>query len=130
MDVFLFPSRTDTFGNVVLEALASGVPALVTDAGGPKFIVRHGQSGFVAASVAQFVDRIGWMQDYPSDRQAMARAARTQALGASWDNVFDGVYDVYRRLLEGDLRSYRSSLPPGRKLLVRGLLIGPEVGNG
>ncbi len=130
MDTFLFPSRTDTFGNVVLEALASGVPALVTDAGGPKFIVRHGQTGFVAASVSEFVERICWMQDHPGDRQAMAAAARRQALAASWDNVFDSVYDVYRRLLEGDLRSYRSSAPPGRKLLMPGLLVRPEVGNG
>jgi len=130
MDVFLFPSRTDTFGNVVLEALASGVPALVTDAGGPKFIVRHGQTGFVAASVSEFVDRLCWMQDHPGDRQAMAAAARKQALGASWDNVFDSVYDVYRRLLAGDLSGYLSSAPPGRKLLMPGLLARPDVGNG
>ena len=43
MDLFAFPSRTDTFGNVVLEALASGVPAVVTDGGGPKFIVAAGR---------------------------------------------------------------------------------------
>jgi glycosyltransferase involved in cell wall biosynthesis len=48
MDVFVFPSRTDTYGNVVLEALASGVPAIVTDSGGPRFIVRSGETGFVA----------------------------------------------------------------------------------
>src|SRR5271168_3893772 len=47
MDVLVFPSHTDTFGNVVLEALASGVPAVVTPDGGPKFIVREGETGFV-----------------------------------------------------------------------------------
>ena len=49
MDVFAFPSETDTFGNVVLEALSSGVPAVVTTAGGPKFLVESGVTGFVAA---------------------------------------------------------------------------------
>jgi len=41
MDVFVFPSETDAFGNVVQEANASGVPSIVTNQGGPKFIVRH-----------------------------------------------------------------------------------------
>ena len=45
MDLFVFPSHTDTFGNVVLEALASGVPAIVTPDGGPKTIVRDGETG-------------------------------------------------------------------------------------
>jgi glycosyltransferase involved in cell wall biosynthesis len=61
MDVLVFPSHTDTFGNVVLEALASGVPAVVTPDGGPKFIVREGETGFVtvddhfAEAVAELV---------------------------------------------------------------------------
>ena len=45
MDLFVFPSHTDTFGNVVLEALASGVPAIVTPDGGPCTIVRDGETG-------------------------------------------------------------------------------------
>ena len=45
MDLFVFPSHTDTFGNVVLEALASGVPAIVTPDGGPSTIVRDGVTG-------------------------------------------------------------------------------------
>ena len=44
-DVLAFPSETDTFGLVVLEAFASGVPAVVTDRGGPQYTVRHGSSG-------------------------------------------------------------------------------------
>src|SRR3954452_21201495 len=54
MDLFVFPSRTDTFGNVVLEALSSGVPALVTNAGGPRHIVQQGKTGFVAESDREF----------------------------------------------------------------------------
>ncbi|MDQ6677898.1 MAG: glycosyltransferase, partial [Acidobacteriota bacterium] len=55
MDVFAFPSDTDTFGNVVLEALASGAPAVVTAGGGPKFLIEDGVTGFVATGKAAFV---------------------------------------------------------------------------
>src|SRR6202044_3703622 len=48
MDLFVFPSHTDTFGNVVLEALASGVPAVVTPDGGPRYIVQDGGTGSIA----------------------------------------------------------------------------------
>jgi glycosyltransferase involved in cell wall biosynthesis len=46
-DVFVFPSRTDTAGNVVLEAQASGLPVLVADAGGPKERIVPNQTGFI-----------------------------------------------------------------------------------
>jgi phosphatidylinositol alpha 1,6-mannosyltransferase len=96
MDIFTFPSRTDTFGNVVLEALASGVPAVVTSAGGPKFIVREGVSGFVAENDADFVDRTAQLLGDPELRSRMGQAARQQALAESWDAVFETVYDGYR----------------------------------
>ncbi len=54
MDVLAFPSQTDTYGNVVLEALASGVPAVVTNGGGPRFIVRSGETGFVTKDLPSF----------------------------------------------------------------------------
>jgi glycosyltransferase involved in cell wall biosynthesis len=50
-DIFVFPSTTDTYGNVVVEALASGLPCVVSDAGGPANLVRHGQTGFVTRSL-------------------------------------------------------------------------------
>jgi glycosyltransferase involved in cell wall biosynthesis len=96
MDVFVFPSRTDTFGNVVLEAFASGVPAVVTDAGGPKFIVNHEVTGFVAHSAGEFVEHTARLLRDPALRKQMAEAARRQASGESWDAVFDKVYEGYR----------------------------------
>jgi glycosyltransferase involved in cell wall biosynthesis len=95
MDVFAFPSRTDTFGNVVLEAFASGVPAVVTDTGGPKFIVRPGVSGFVAANDDEFIAYTAELLRNASRRSEMAQAARDQAARESWDSVFEKVYAGY-----------------------------------
>ena len=58
MDAFAFPSATDTFGNVVLEAMASGVPAIVTPNGGPKFLVKAGLNGQIAANPSGFAAEI------------------------------------------------------------------------
>src|SRR5271166_739248 len=99
MDVFAFPSQTDTYGNVVLEALACGVPAVVTDRGGPRFIVRPGETGFVAREARDFVTSIRQLADHPHHLQAMRAAARAHALTASWDSVFESVYANYDRIL-------------------------------
>lgn len=101
MDVFVFPSRTDTFGNVVLEALASGAPAVVTNGGGPKFIVRHGVSGFAAESDAEFIGYVKRLMDEPELRRRMSQAAREQATAASWDRVFEKVYEGYGSISRG-----------------------------
>ena len=50
-DVFLFPSTTDTFGNVILEALASGLPCVVSDQGGPKDLIETGSTGFITRAL-------------------------------------------------------------------------------
>jgi glycosyltransferase involved in cell wall biosynthesis len=95
MDIFAFPSRTDTVGNVVQEALASGVPAVVTDAGGPRFIVRDALTGFVASSDDEFCDCVVALARDESLRRRMAAAARRQMEKQSWDSVFDEVYEGY-----------------------------------
>jgi glycosyltransferase involved in cell wall biosynthesis len=112
MDVFAFPSRTDTYGNVVLEALASGVPAVVTDSGGPRFIVRHGETGFVAHDRQEFLDCICNLAAQPGLLPMMRTAARTYAMNASWDRVFEYVYLAYER-------SLKSSPVPGKKIRMR-----------
>jgi glycosyltransferase involved in cell wall biosynthesis len=103
MDVFTFPSRTDTFGNVVLEAFASARPAVVTNAGGPKFIVRDGTSGFVADTDGDFIERTTRLLADAGLRERMGAAARSQACGESWDSVFEQVYDGYRAGIQARL---------------------------
>lgn len=96
MDAFLFPSRTDTFGNVVLESIASGVPVVVTDAGGPKYLVDDGVNGFVTSTRAQFVDSALRLMN---ERWQVREPAGTKADSASWDSVFSGVYRAYTHAL-------------------------------
>lgn len=98
MDVFVFPSHTDTFGNVVLEAMASGVPAVVTPDGGPRSLVQEGHTGCIAHD-EEFAAAIARLLRNPSLHQKMRHAARTFALTASWDSVFDKVYAAYKPLL-------------------------------
>jgi glycosyltransferase involved in cell wall biosynthesis len=99
MDLFAFYSETDTFGNVVLEALASGVPAVVTDKGGPKFIVEHERCGFVCSSDEQFTASVLRLISSSSLHRTMRVAARQRSERASWDAVFASVFEAYRREL-------------------------------
>jgi phosphatidylinositol alpha 1,6-mannosyltransferase len=95
-DAFVFPSHTDTFGNVVLEALASGVPAVVTSDGGPKFIVEHEKSGFIAKNDIEFIEYVDKLRRDPDLLAQMRVAARDRAEHApSWDSVFSYMYDIY-----------------------------------
>ena len=103
MDLFVFPSHTDTFGNVVLEALASGVPAVVTPDGGPKTIVREGETGRIVPD-AEFASAVSGILSDPQKHAAMREAARAYALTASWDSVFEGVYAAYEAMLSNRLR--------------------------
>ena len=98
-DVLAFPSETDTFGLVVLEAFASGVPAVVTDRGGPQFTVRHGSSGYVARDFDEFMNYTAKLIDQPQLLSSMRTAAREQALETSWDRIFEGMYEAYERCL-------------------------------
>lgn len=100
MDVFAFTSTTDTFGNVVQEAFASGVPAVVTPHGGPKFIIRENETGFVAHDAAEFAQHIRMLMEDRERLTAMKLAARAQALEATWDKVFEGVYQAYDYCLQ------------------------------
>ena len=106
-DLLAFPSETDTFGLVVLEAFASGVPAVVTDRGGPQYTVRHGSTGYVARNFDEFVAFTARLLTQPDLLSAMRLAAREQALTTSWDRIFRGMYEAYERCLShADIASH------------------------
>jgi glycosyltransferase involved in cell wall biosynthesis len=79
---------------------------VVTNAGGPQFLISHGETGFIASTLAEFVSCIRRLAEQPQQLQAMREAARNYALRASWDQIFEGVYAVYERELRhgGELR--------------------------
>jgi glycosyltransferase involved in cell wall biosynthesis len=104
MDLFVFPSHTDTFGNVVLEALASGVPAIVTPDGGPRTIVHDGVTGRVVSD-ADFASAVAAVLADPARHAQMRHAARSYALTASWDSVFEGLYAAYETMLPARVQS-------------------------
>jgi len=100
-DAFVFPSTTDTFGMVVLEAQACGLPCLVTNVGGPQEIVRHGQSGYVlpADRPRDWVDAIDELierrdNDPDGYRQWQKSIRRTYRSDYSWDSVLDEMMGV------------------------------------
>ena len=90
-DVFVFPSLTDTFGNVVLEAQASGLPAIVANEGGPQEIIADGETGYVIdprqdGTLQEAMTRL--MQD-EALRMRMSEQARVHAQRQSWEHALD-----------------------------------------
>ena len=96
MDLFVFPSETDTYGNVIQEAAASSVPAIVTAHGGPQNLVCHSVTGFVAEADEQFLQRILELVRDPGRLRQMGAAARENVLTKSWDTAFEMTYSAYR----------------------------------
>ncbi|MBK7393882.1 MAG: glycosyltransferase [Chloracidobacterium sp.] len=95
MDVFVFPSETETFGNVIQEAGASGVPSIVSDRGGPQFLIEPGKTGLIAHGLEDFVKYSLELMDDPQKLAEMKMHSRETALTRSWDAVFEGVYKSY-----------------------------------
>lgn len=102
-DVFVFPSTTETFGNVVQESLASGVPAVVVDTGGPQTVIDPGVSGLVARAndPADLARQAARLLTNPALRESMGRAARDQTERRSWPRVNQVLVECYRELTDG-----------------------------
>jgi hypothetical protein len=88
-DVFLHCSITETFGLVVLESMASGVPVVARDEGGPSDIVQHGKTGFLVnpTDLHAFVDKAVLLANDIALRKRFGVDARAQAEEATWEKI-------------------------------------------
>lgn len=101
-DVFVFPSDTETFGQVVTEAQASGLPAVVPDRGGVTDTVVPYRTGlrFQPNDAQDLVHAVVRLVDDPACRMHMAERARANAERRTWECVFESLFRRYGRLIE------------------------------
>jgi glycosyltransferase involved in cell wall biosynthesis len=100
-DLFLFPSLTETFGNVLLEAMASGLAVLAYDRAAAAEHIRSGDNGLTVppGEEIDFVFQAAWLARNPWAIHAFGRRARATTLPISWDGIFDRLEGYYRQVV-------------------------------
>ncbi|MBC2580055.1 glycosyltransferase family 1 protein [Clostridium sp. DJ247] len=100
-DIFVCPSSTETFGNVILEAMASGLSVIGADAGGVKDTIKHRVNGlkFKPRDVNELINSMLELIEYEDLRNALKINGRNTGLSRSWNRIFDGLLDTYNDVL-------------------------------
>jgi glycosyltransferase involved in cell wall biosynthesis len=101
-DIFVFPGANETFGNVVLEAMASGLPVVAPRAGGILDTVQDRETGFLfePEDNAAMIYAIRRLVDSRYLSREMGRAARQRAITFSWEKILDNLIEDYRQVLQ------------------------------
>jgi glycosyltransferase involved in cell wall biosynthesis len=101
-DLFAFSSLTETLGNVVLEAMSSGLPVVALRAGGVAETIESGSNGILvepAEPPERFAAAIRWLIDEADERRRMAEAARTYAISQSWEAIMAALRMRYQNAI-------------------------------
>ncbi|MDZ7806426.1 MAG: glycosyltransferase, partial [Gracilimonas sp.] len=100
-DVFMFPSHTETFGNVTLEAMSCGLPCLVANATGSRSLVEDSVNGFLAEpqDKEDFTNKLKAISESEDLRQEMGKNSREKALSYEWDEINGQLVQNYREAL-------------------------------
>jgi|AntAceMinimDraft_18_1070375.scaffolds.fasta_scaffold23390_1 glycosyltransferase involved in cell wall biosynthesis len=103
-DIFAFPSTTETFGNVTIEAMASGLVPVVANAGGSKSLVKDNDNGFLTKprDYQDFEKKINILLDDDGLRQRMRKNALRFSKDFTWEKVFDKLLKIYKDFLNKD----------------------------
>ena len=106
-DIFFFPSDTESFGNVTLEAMSSGLPAVVAKAIGNISLVEHGVNGYIADATDQkaFISFLLDIINSSGMRNKMATMARKRAQNYEWERIMDQLVSYYDELIPDLSRS-------------------------
>jgi glycosyltransferase involved in cell wall biosynthesis len=101
-DLFVFPSPTETFGYVVIEAIASGTPAITANSGGVKNIIKAGVTGYLCetGNVPEFANAILQLLENDSLRKQLGPEGRNYALTQTWDHIFANLLWHYSTVIE------------------------------
>jgi len=100
-DIFVFPSTTETFGLVTLEAMASGLPPVAAKVGGAVEIIEENKSGLFAAplNAEDLAEKVNYLLDHPVYRMAIANQAVKRAQHYEWTRILDKLFASYADVL-------------------------------
>jgi glycosyltransferase involved in cell wall biosynthesis len=100
-DVFVFPSTTETFGNVTIEAMASGLPPVCVREGGAYGIIKYGETGFIAEprNAGDIAEKINILLDNSELRKNISDNALKFAKTQSWEKIFEKLFNSYSRIV-------------------------------
>lgn len=100
-DIFTFPSAMETFGLVIVEAMASGLPVVTTLVGGAKDVIKRGETGYAypVGDVNGLVEGVQAIVSEPGNRARMSVLARSFAETQTWEATMDEVIERYQELM-------------------------------
>jgi phosphatidylinositol alpha 1,6-mannosyltransferase len=110
-DIFVFPSTTETFGLVTVEAMASGAVPVAANAGGASGIIEEGVSGLLAQphSGPDLARKVEWLLDNDMRRWQMAERAVERAREFEWERILDQLFTSYETVIEQHASRRRSA---------------------
>jgi glycosyltransferase involved in cell wall biosynthesis len=110
-DVFVFPSSSETYGNVILEAMASGLPVIAPYAGGIKENLQDGVNGlaFVAGDATDMAKKMELLINEKMLRQKLGANARKSVEKKTWDFVYEDLFRRYDAFLQGHRKNKKLS---------------------
>jgi len=99
-DIFFFPSITETYGNVVVEAMASGLPCVIANGGGSKSFIQHGSNGFLCEpnKAIDYFEKIQQLIEHSTLYNQFVEKGLAFSNGLNWDNLVATYFQELERL--------------------------------